>query len=206
MALLTRLFDVRPAESRSVLATFTSLLFIVIAHTILETARDAMFLVHVGPKALGYMYIITAVLTLAVGAVSSRIGARFGARRALVGAQLVSAAGTAAFFFLPPTEAVLTGLYAFSAVCGALLVPQLWATIATLFNAAQGRRLFGIIAIAGVLGAVVGTSAAAGALIVLELRWLFLLSACSFVVSSTLIGVVPAVRARPKPETSRAGG
>jgi ATP:ADP antiporter, AAA family len=146
------------------------------------------------------MYMITAALTLAVGAVSSNIGARFGQRRALIVAQLASAAGTATFFFLPPTKLVLTGLYALSAVSGALLVPQLWATGAALFHAGQGRRLFGTIAIAGVLGAVLGTSAAAGALLVLDLRWLLLVSAAAFVLSSSLIALAPQVRRRPAPE------
>src|SRR4051794_38750873 len=113
---LLSLLDIRPAERRAVLATFGSLFFIVVAHTTLETVRDALFLVHVGPGALGYMYIVTAALTLGVGAVSSGIGARFGARRALIAAELASAAGSAAFFALPPTRPVLTGLYAFSAV------------------------------------------------------------------------------------------
>src|SRR5258708_21611641 len=197
MRALLRLCDVRAAESRPVVASFGSLLCIVIAHTTLETVRDAMFLVHVGPGALGYMYIITAALTLAVGAVSSNIGARFGVRRALMVAQLASAAGSAAFFFLPPTRLVLTGLYAFIAVRGALLVPQLWATTAALFHAGQGRRLFGTIAIAGVLGAVLGTSAAAGALSAPDLRWLFLVSAGALLVSSVFIGLSPPLLAPP---------
>jgi|CZKU01.1.fsa_nt_gi hypothetical protein len=83
------------------------------------------------------MYIVTAALTLAVGALSSNLGARFGVRRALILTELFSAFGAAAFCFLPPTRLVLTGLYAFSAVSGALLVPQLWATVAALFNAGQ---------------------------------------------------------------------
>jgi|CZKU01.1.fsa_nt_gi hypothetical protein len=49
MTPLLRLLDVRPAEARPVGAAFGSLLFIVIAHTTLETVRDATFLVHVGP-------------------------------------------------------------------------------------------------------------------------------------------------------------
>src|SRR5260221_2187418 len=206
MTALLRLFDVRPAESRPLLASFGSLLFIVIAHTTLETVRDAMFLVHVGPGALGYMYMITAALTLAVGAVSSNIGARFGVRRALMVAQLASAAGTAAFFFLPPTRLVLTGLYAFSAVSGALLVPQLWATTAALFHAGQGRRLFGTIAIAGLLGAVLGTVATAGALLVLDLRWLFLVSAGAFAIAAAFIGLTPRPVARPAADAAPEGG
>ena len=208
MAFLLRFFDVRPAEVRPVLAAFASLLLIVVAHTTLETVRDALFLVHVGPGALGYMYIVSAALTMAVGAVSANLGARVGPRRALIAAQIVSALGAALFFFLPPHETDLIGLYAFSAVCGALLVPQLWATTATLFHAGQGRRLFGTIALAGVLGAVLGTSTTAAALMVLDLRWLFLLSAGAFTLSGVAIGLTgdPAVRARPSPETVPASG
>ncbi len=194
---LLRFFDVRPAESRPLLAAFGSLLFIVIAHTMLETARDTMFLVHVGPGALGYMYITTAALTLVAGSMSSRLIARLGARRALVVGQLVSAAGAVGFFFLPPTTPALSSLYAFSALSGALLVPQLWATVGSLFHPGQGRRLFGIVAIAGVLGAVLGSSIGAGALLVADVRWLLLASAAAFATSSAIIGLAPRARAAP---------
>src|SRR5258708_15761809 len=109
MMLLLRLLDIRPAEARPVGAVFSSLLFIVIAHTTLETVRDATFLVHVGPGGLGYMYIVTAGLTLAVGAISSSIGARFGVRRALIITPVLSSAGPPPFSFLPPTHPVLPG-------------------------------------------------------------------------------------------------
>jgi AAA family ATP:ADP antiporter len=178
----------------------------VIAHTTLETVRDATFLAHVGPGGLGYMYIVTAALTLGVGAISSGVGARFGVRPALVTTQLASAAGAAVFCFLPPTKVVLTALYAFSAVSGALLVPQLWAIAAASFHAGQGRRLFGTIAIAGLLGAVLGTLAAAGALLVVDLRWLFLVSAGAFVVSSALISFAPPPPARPTADGARPDG
>jgi hypothetical protein len=59
-----------------VAAVFGGLLFIVVAHTTLETVRDATFLVHVGSGGLGFMYLVTAALTLAVGAISSSLGAR----------------------------------------------------------------------------------------------------------------------------------
>lgn len=206
MTLLQKFFDVRPAESRPVMAAFGSLFFIVVAHTLLETARDALFLVYVGPKALGYMYIVAAALTFSVGALSSRLGARLGARRALVIDQLASAAGAAIFFFVPPTKAALTALYALSVVSGALLVPQLWAATAALFHAGQARRLFGTIAAAGVLGAVVGSSAGAAALLVVDLHWLLIASAAAYAISSALIIAAPPGRARPAPEPSGPGG
>src|SRR5688572_8273838 len=116
MGSVSRFLDVRPAEARPVVATFGSLLFIVVAHTLLETARDALFLVHVGPGALGWMYITTAAVMLLLGGAGARIVARLGAQRALTVTQLASAAGIWAFYFLPPTPAVLVAMYAFGAV------------------------------------------------------------------------------------------
>jgi AAA family ATP:ADP antiporter len=191
MTLLLRLLDVRATEARPVAAAFGGLLFIVVAHTTLETVRDALFLVYIGPGGLGYMYMVTAALALAVGSISSGVGARFGVRRALIVTQLASAAGAAAFCFLPPTNVVLTALYAFSAVSGALLVPQLWATVAASFHPGQGRRLFGTIAVAGVLGAVLGSVATAGALLIVDLRWLFLVSGGAFAISAGIASVAP---------------
>lgn len=196
MTFLERIFDVRPAERRPVLATFGSLLLIVIGHTVLETVRDALFLRHVGVSGLGWMYIVAAALTLALGSVSARIGERFGARRALVVVQLASAAGTLAFFALPKSQSMLMALYAFSAVSGALLVPQLWSVVAGLFHAGQSRRLFGTVAVAGILGAVIGSVLAVLALLVIRVELLLLVTAAAFAASAGAVAFAPRVRSR----------
>lgn len=188
---LDRLFDVRPAERPSVSAGFGALLLIVIAHTVLETVRDALFLRYVGPSGLGPMYILAAVVTLGVGSIASGIGVRFGAKRALIVTQVASSVVAAFFFFLPPTRTTLIGLYAFGAVAGSLLVPQLWTFVGTLFHAGQSRRVFGTIALAGVLGAVLGTGTAAAALLVVDVKTLLLGSSAAFLGSAVMIGTSP---------------
>lgn len=188
---LARLFDVRPAERPSVWAGFGALLLIVVAHTVLETVRDALFLRYVGPSGLGPMYILAAAVTLAMGSIASGVGVRFGAKRALVVTQLASSLVAAVFFFLPPTRTTLIGLYAFGAVAGSLLVPQLWTFVGTLFHAGQSRRVFGTIALAGVLGAVCGSGFAATALLVVDVKTLLLGSSAAFLASAAMIGTAP---------------
>ncbi len=199
MSALERFFDVRPPERRAVAATFAALLLMVVAHTLLETARDTLFLQHVGVRALGHMYVVTAALTLAVGSFAGWLGSRVGPRRALVAAQVITAFTLVGFFFLPPTKLVLTALYAFSAVSGALLVPQLWIFAATIFHASQSRRLFGTIALAGVAGAVLGSSLAAAALLALPVQALLLLAAAAQLLATTSACVGPESRARTGP-------
>ncbi|MBL8743218.1 MAG: hypothetical protein JNK04_19040, partial [Myxococcales bacterium] len=117
--------------------------------------------------------------------------------------QLTAAAGAAAFFFLPPTHGVLMAMYAFSAVCGALLVPQLWLFVSALLHAGQSRRLFGTIALAGVLGAVAGSSVAAALLLVIPIKALLFLSAASFAGSALVIRFAPRARGRfPRAEAA----
>lgn len=197
MKWLSRELDVRADERQPVMATFVSLLLIVSGHTALETVRDALFLTYIGPKGLGPMYIAAAVLTLGIGSVSAGIGARFGARRALITTQVAAAAGAVLFFLLPTSHMMLMAMYGFSAVVGALVIPQLWATAAGLFHAAQSRRLFGTIALAGILGAITGSALSAALLTVVGVTFLLLFSGAAFAgsaVSIALIGRASEVR------------
>ncbi len=200
---ISKLLDLRPGEARPLLATFASLLLIVVGHTILETARDALFLVHVGAATLGWMYIVAAAATLVAGGLGASTAARLGARRALTATQLASAFVAAAFYFPHPNLVSLTALYASGAVIAALLVPQLWATAAGLFHVGQARRVFGVVAIAGVLGAVLGSGLAALALTVLHVRALLPLAGLAFAASALVIRAAPEPRAaRPAAPTA----
>src|SRR4051794_16316189 len=66
-----RLFDVRPDERRPATLAFLALLGITAAHTLLETARDALFLTKVPITYLPALYLAIA----GAGLVTTRIGA-----------------------------------------------------------------------------------------------------------------------------------
>src|SRR5439155_19730048 len=63
--MLRRLLDVRPEERRPTTIAFLVLFGILAAHTILETARDALFLARLPPSQLPWMYL--AMAAIAVG-------------------------------------------------------------------------------------------------------------------------------------------
>ena len=58
--MLRRLLDVRPEERRPTAIAFLVLFGILAAHTILETARDALFLARLPPSQLPWMYLAMA--------------------------------------------------------------------------------------------------------------------------------------------------
>ncbi|HVY49364.1 MAG TPA: hypothetical protein VHB21_25910, partial [Minicystis sp.] len=210
--MLTSLVDVREGEGRLALGAFAALFGVVAGHTVLETARDALFLSKLPANQLTIVYAGVALATLAASSLNARFVRRFGQRNALVATLVVGAYVTALLRFSHMQRAVLFLLYGWSALLGAVLGVQFWMYAGKLFTVAQGKRLFGPIAAGGVLGAVVGASGAAAAVAFLPVKSLLLVSAGFFIVTAGLVTLLPAgedQQAAPAsaaaPETRREG-
>jgi len=171
-ALLTRFVDLRSGEGGSFLRAFFVLLTTITAHTVLETARDALFLTKLQPRNLAAVYVATAVFTIALTPLSVRLTRAAGAKNGLVVSLLLTAFASAWFRIRPPGAASVFSLYVFGALSATLLVGQFWLLAGTLFSAAQSRRLFGPLASGGVLGGVGGGALAALLLGAVEVRGL----------------------------------
>ena len=189
---LARILDVRAGERRVVIQSFALLLLMIAAHTVLETARDALFLAKLAPRTLNVVYVLVAGLTLVVGSASAWLGLRIGARGALVATLLVAATGSALLFAMTATGASVLSLYVFSGLVGAVLVPQFWSLVGALFTAAQGRRLFGPVAAAGVIGGVVGSGGAALVLFAFPVKALLVVASFVFVIAAGIAALAPA--------------
>jgi AAA family ATP:ADP antiporter len=178
-----RLFDVRPGERWATTRAFVLVLLIVAGHTILETARDALFLSTLPASRLNLVYIILAVTTFFAAAASTWVAARFGRRRALMASLVVSAGTTFAVRLLPPTPAFAIVFYVYSGLIGAVVLPQFWLLAGQVFSVSQGRRLFGLLASGGVFGGVTGAGIAALTIDVGGVSGLFTASAVLFAVA-----------------------
>jgi AAA family ATP:ADP antiporter len=186
---LLHVFDVREGEERSDLSGFALLLLLVItAHTILETARDALLLTGPGPRSLGIVYMVIAVCALPVGALAGRLGARIGVARALTVTLLVASVAPLVLYVVPTSRASAMALYIVSGVIASVVVPQFWTLVGSVLTVAQGRRLFGLIASAGVFGGVLGSGAAAVAIQRVPVKSLLLASAAVFAAGAFLTG------------------
>jgi len=178
---MSRFVDLRSGEGRSFLRAFLVLLLTITAHTVLETARDTLFLTKLQPRNLALVYVATAVFTILLTPLSVRLTRAAGAKNALVVSLLLTAFAAAWFRIRPPGAASVFGLYVFGALSATLLVGQFWLLAGTLFNAAQSRRLFGPLASGGVLGGVGGGALAALLLSTMEVRGLLgVASLCYF--------------------------
>lgn len=184
---LARFFDLREGEARPVLRSFLVLFLLIGAHTMLETARDALFLTKLPPKQLNLVYIAVAGLSFFAAAGTFRLAARFGRRNALIGTLCIAAFTTMLLHATTPTPRVVMALYVFSGLVGAVLAPQFWLLAAQMFTSAQGRRLFGPIASGGVVGGVAGAGTAALLLARYPVTSLLFVAAFAFVGTALLL-------------------
>ncbi len=181
---LSQLLELRSGEGRNFALAFSLLGLTIAGHTLVETARDTLFLTRLPPERLAFVYVAVAVGTLVFTPLCARLVKWVGARNALVILLLLSAFGTAWFRLRPPTTAGVFALYVFAGVAVTALVALYWILASTLFTAGQGRRLFGPLAAGGVLGAVVGALLATHMVTAYGVQQLLAFAAMAFVLAA----------------------
>ena len=194
---MSRWFGVRPDERRTVWAGFVTLLTIVAAHTVLETARDSLFLAALPASRLPWAYLGIAVLAYLASQLAVRLLAGRSARRSLAVMLAVGAVGTALLWEAVETEmpASLMALYIWTGVLASVVISQFWIQLAAQMDVAQAKRAYALVAAGGMLGATVGAALASGALTVATPRNLLGLAAVLFAVAA----FTPVLTAEPAP-------
>lgn len=183
MSALRGFLDVRPGEGRNTFAAFAALLGITTGHTLLETARDALFLAKVPASHLPWMYLVIAVLALGLAQI------RTAARKPLIVVVLgVASSITAGFWFLGHDVGgqarVLYALYVWSGLFASWVMVQFWSLLGLAHTMTQAKRLYGFIGAGAVLGGVLGAVAARAALAFVSPRAMLLGSAGLFLISA----------------------
>jgi len=194
-AALARLIDLRPGEGRLVWESTLTLFGLIAAHTLLETARDTLFLGRLAPSRLTLVYAALAVLAIFVGKLNARFVRNFGRRNALIFTLFGASYGTVVMYLLPASDATYFALYVWSGLLGSVLVVQFWMFAGQRFTVAQGKRLFGPLAAGGVLGAVAGAGLAVPLIQVMPVENLLPGSAALFMITALGLTAVPTDRA-----------
>jgi ATP/ADP translocase/HEAT repeat protein len=186
---LSRLLGIRPEDRRDTLVAFLTLLGIMTAHALLETARDSLFLSKLPARDLPWAYIAIAIISLGVAAVSRRLQGRIPRRTTLTVSLVVGGMVTASFNFMSAwrSPAKLLALYVWTGLLATVVVVELWLVVAEVLDFGQAKRVFSIVGAGGLAGAVLGATLA-GALL-LEMRPGALLLASGGIMATT--GVLP---------------
>lgn len=203
---MTRFLGVRPEDGRTVWMAFATLMVIIAAHAVLETARDALFLAALPAERLPWAYLGIATLafvTVRLGGPLARVGSP---RHVLAGMLVVGAAGTASFWRLlgtrTPTE--LMALYVWTGLLASVVVTQFWVELGHRMDVGQARRAYAVVAAGGMLGATVGSLIASGVLTWHDPRKLLPVAAAMFALAACLPLATADASARtpaPRPDT-----
>src|SRR5688500_8571720 len=160
--MLASVAEVRPGERRGAAAAFLTLFGILASHTLLETARDALFLARLPPSQLPWVYLAMAVIAIAISQGPWRVPKRLRGRRSLAALLVGCAAVTAGFwlFGVSTHPWALRALYVWTGLLGTLAALQFWIVLGELYTVTQAKRLYKIVGTGALLGAVAGAALA----------------------------------------------
>jgi ATP:ADP antiporter, AAA family len=155
-------FAMRKGERRDVWAAFLTLFALIASHSLLETARDALFLAKIPSSNLPWVFLAIAALSLASVKLNARATRGMTPQRALCSVTIVASLVTLGFFVLARELGSwgLYALYVWSGLLATLVLAHFWDLVGARFTITQAKRLYGFIGAGSVLGAIAGSGAA----------------------------------------------
>ena len=178
----------RPEERRGALVAFVTAFGILSAHTLLETARDALFLARLPATRLPWVYLMIAgfAVVLSLGPWRGRL--RVSGAYNLSVVLGVCAAVTFGFWAISGSRhhTALYALYTWTGLEGSLAPLEFWLVLGEKYTVTQAKRIFGFVGTGSLLGAVAG--AAAARVIVAESSPSALVLSAAIVFAATALG------------------
>lgn len=158
---IERWFGVRPDEERDAFAAFAVLFGIMGGHTMLETARDALFLTHLPASQLPFVYLGSAVAGFGLTVLDRKLASRASSVSAIAIYLMLGAVLTASFAFASfSSSPSLYALYLWSTVFTSWATLQFSLVTSARFDVAQAKRVLGFIGAGAIVGSVFGASIA----------------------------------------------
>ena len=156
-----RLSEGQPEQRRGTLAAFLTIFGTLAGHTLLETARDALFLARLPASHLAFVYLAIAVAAVGVAQVPwgrRRASGAYGLSRLLGAGAFV----TLLFWLLLRGDNALEiyALYVWTGLLGSLAVLQFWMVLGELYTLGEAKRLYSLVWTGSLLGATTGAAAA----------------------------------------------
>ena len=156
---VSRFLDIRPGELRRVGIMFALLFFLLAANNVIKVVRDSLFLSHFLVSDLSYVYLLVALLAGGIIAVYTRYTAGLPFYQLILGSHAFIISNVIVFWYLIVFFKFAWAIYAFyiwSAIVGILAIAQFWTLADLIFTSREAKRLFGIFAAGGSLGAILG--------------------------------------------------
>jgi ATP:ADP antiporter, AAA family len=165
VAFLQRVMNLRRHELAPVLVATFYFFCLLTALMLLRPAREALGMQR-GIEAIRWLFMGTLLITLFVNPVFGWLVSRFRKMTFISATYLFFAANLVVFYgllaFTPDAIGQTTGqvFYVWMSVFNLFITMVFWALMADRFSYEQSKRVFGLVAVGGTLGAIVGSSLA----------------------------------------------
>jgi len=160
-------FSVRREDRRNLIVGFIGLLSVMTAHSVMETARDTLFLTRLPATHLPRAYLAIAVLAILELKVHERVLRHVSDRRRLLSASLLFGAFVTLGFWALLDELgawAPFGFYVWTGLLITVVLIEFWLLLDDAVTVTQAKRIFPAIAAGGVTGAMLGSLIADGLL------------------------------------------
>lgn len=160
---LGHLVNIHAGEEQQVALMAALLFFLLAANNVIKIVRDALFLSRFPITQLPYVYLLAAAVAGVVIGIYGRCTTQLSLARIIFGSLAMTIATVIGFWLLVTFSGagwVVYAYYIWSAIAGLVLVSQFWMLANGLFNARDGKRLFGLVTAGGTLGAMAAGLAA----------------------------------------------
>ena len=160
-------FSIRREDRRNLAVGFVGLLAIMMAHSVMETARDTLFLTSLPATYLPRAYLAIALLAVLELKVHERVLRHVRDRRTLLAASLVfGSLVTLGFWALLDEMGAWApfGFYVWTGLLITVVLIEFWLLLDDAVTVTQAKRIFPVIAAGGVTGATLGSLLAEGVL------------------------------------------
>lgn len=209
--MLSAFRSIRRDERRDAFGAAAILFFVLAAHALLETARDTLFLSSIPAERLPLVYLGIAGASLVVHRVQQTLLGGRAARGGLALTTGVAGAITLGFWYVAGRDEpwALYALYVWSGVLVTIILLHFWTMLGSRLTVRQAQRVYAVVGIGSVAGAIAGSATARALLEVASPRSLVLVAGGVLVVAAALPMLVlkaQAHRSRPRdPATGEEG-
>jgi len=160
-------FSIRREDRRNLAVGFVGLLAIMAAHSVMETARDTLFLTSLPADHLPRAYLAIAVLAILELKIHEQVLRHVRDRRTLLAASLIfGSLVTLGFWALLDDLGVWApfGFYVWTGLLITVVLIEFWLLLDDAVTVTQAKRIFPAIAAGGVTGATLGSLLSEGLL------------------------------------------
>jgi ATP/ADP translocase len=155
---LSSIADVRKGEGWLTFLMALYYYLVLVTYYFLKPARDSLFLVRLGPAQLPIVFIATALAVAPITAFLASASRRQQLTRLIAGTSALMVACLAILRWLLSLDAgwVFYLFYVWVSIFGALTAAQFWLLANAVYTPAQAKRLFPLLSMGGILGAMTG--------------------------------------------------